>query len=541
MLILRVPLTSFSSCVDHSLLRDIARVNRVSREASPPGTRLLGVRVERDRDLVGGEVKLATLAEDPATFDPRGTRLGALAVGEDEHAVPPSPVLRVVGEAGGSLEVGSAAPDPLDVRVGTLLPLDHVLLGDGVVEGKDRDGDPLRQRCKFAEEEGEHRVGDGARLVDGDEELGGVASLLARVDVGVTLVDALHRRGGVAPLQATDEVAEDVAPVDDSGHRLADLLAEVGRDVSPSVCLGIGLPHRTFDCLGDLTLHLLAKFLWDLLPTGVVVHRVQPVLATGAGCTRVGMVVTLAVVAAGLVTGSLLIPRRSLLVTLLFSAFVATVGIFRIILRVTSAGLWLTLSLAVAGAGVLPLLLDLFCLLLEALEVPLGSLGGREGLDELCQGHGILLFLREVSVSRGNREDAGDEATLRKGCGLVLAGDDDRVDGEVGRDVPHLRWGLAAVAQVLEDEVVELVDEDPADLGVGETREEVRVPEQGEIVELLVVCHTCRGEVLRRDLADVPGQLREERRVLEERDEVTVQFEVGVAVAEHRSILPRFD
>jgi len=91
--------------------------------------------IQRDGDFICREVKFAALAEDPATFDSRGTWFGALAVGEDEHAVPAAAVLGVVGEFGGCVEVCAAAPDAFDVWVGAAFPFDHVFLVDGVVEG----------------------------------------------------------------------------------------------------------------------------------------------------------------------------------------------------------------------------------------------------------------------------------------------------------------------------------------------------------------------------------------------------------------------
>lgn len=97
-------------------------------------------------------MKLASLAEDPASFDSRGSGLRAFAVGEDEHAVPLASVLWIVGELGGCLEVGASASDSWDVRVGASFPLDHVLLGDRDVEGEDGDRDSFREGGKFAEE-----------------------------------------------------------------------------------------------------------------------------------------------------------------------------------------------------------------------------------------------------------------------------------------------------------------------------------------------------------------------------------------------------
>jgi len=64
------------------LMRVNARVNRVSRAgeivvwcefqksaASVPRAGAVRFRIDRDGDLIGGEVKLAAFAEDPAAFD----------------------------------------------------------------------------------------------------------------------------------------------------------------------------------------------------------------------------------------------------------------------------------------------------------------------------------------------------------------------------------------------------------------------------------------------------------------------------------------
>ena len=118
--------------------------------------------IERDGDLVCGEVELAARAEDPAAFDARGFGFVAFAVGEDEHAVPLASVLRVVGEPGGSVEVCAAGPDAFDVGCRAAAPFDDVLVCDGVVEGEDGDRGLLRQVGEFAEESGEHFVRDAA-------------------------------------------------------------------------------------------------------------------------------------------------------------------------------------------------------------------------------------------------------------------------------------------------------------------------------------------------------------------------------------------
>ena len=119
-----------------------------------------------------------------------------------------------------------------------------------------------------------------------------------------------------------------------------------------------------------------------------------------------------------------------------------------------------------------------------------------------------------------------------------MAGDD-AIDGEVSGHVPHLGRLLTTFREVAEDEVVELVGEDATDLLVGHVAEELRVPVQRDVIVRRIEGNRGRGHVDRGRLPDVPGQFCKERRVLEEGDEVPVQVEVGVRVAEHGYILSR--
>jgi len=411
--------------------------------------------------------------DDPAALDSGGAGGRALTVGHDEHAVPLAPVLRVVDDLGGGVEVSTSASDPLGVHVASLLPFEGIAEVCCAVEGEDGDRDLLREGGEFVEEEGELAVIHASGLVDGDEELGDVATLDAGVDVGVALVDTLDGGGAFTAGDVTDELAENVAPVDELADRAADLFAEFGGDVAPSVRLGVGvlrgLLHHAVDLRGD---HLLL-FIGQLVPGRVVIEGVE-------------------------------------------AAEGVTVG--------------------VRGAlGVVTLLAFLLNLVLELLEVPLRGLPLGEVSDELGDGHGGFLLRRPLATFGTGREDAWHEATGRQ-CHVRVAGDD-RVDGEVRRHVPHLRRLLAAGREVAEDEVVELVGEDATDLLVAHRPEELRVPVQGDVVELRVEGHRRRGHVEGGRLPDVPAQFRKERRVLEERDEVPVQVEVCVRVAEHRYIL----
>ena len=70
----------------------------------------------------------------------------------------------------------------------------------------------------------------------------------------------------------------------------------------------------------------------------------------------------------------------------------------------------LVLAVAVARARLLLLFCDLFCLVLEAVEVPFRGLVVGERFDEGCHGHGGLFFLGEWTIEVASGEDAWDEA-----------------------------------------------------------------------------------------------------------------------------------
>ena len=200
-------------------------------------------------------------------------------------------------------------------------------------------------------------------------------------------------------------MAEDVAPVDGGAHGDPDLFAEFGGDVAPAVGLRVGGLGGAFDDGLDLALDEFLDVVGDLVPGGVVVHGVE-----------------------------------------------------------------VAEEVAVAGLGV-ALLLLLLGLLADLFEVPFRGLVLRELRDEVGDGGGSLLLLGGLAAigRRRHGEDAGDEAALGEGDAVVADGvvGDDGVDGEVGGDVPHLGRGLAPHGEVVEDEVIELVAEEAADLGIG--------------------------------------------------------------------------
>ena len=227
-----------------------------------------------------------------------------------------------------------------------------------------------------------------------------------------------------------------------------------------------------------------------------------------------------------------------MVVALAVSAIAAVLGVplvlLRIIRLVTTRGFILIILVpTVDGAGLLHLFADLVGLLLQFFEVPFRGLSVGEGGDEVGEGHGVLFLLGVVAVAWGLGEDAWDESAFGDLVLFAFAGDDDGVDGEVGGHVPHLGGRLAAFREVLEDEVVELVEEDAADLFVGEGCEERRAPVEGDVVVVRVEGDAGRGKILGGHLADVPRQFSKEGRILEERDEMAVEVVVRLNGVEH--------
>jgi len=202
----------------------------------------------------------------PTTLHAGGDRLGTLAVGQDEHAIPLPTVLWIVDDLCRGVEVRPTTTDALCLHLVALLPLEGVAQVCGAVERQDGDGDLLRQGGEFAEEQGELCVVHGTRLIDGDQELGHVAALDAGMDVGVALVDPLDGGGTLAAGDVADELTEDRSPVDDVGHRLADGVTKFSRDVAPPVGLAVGVFRGLLHRVGHLAGHHVAKFFRDVVP-----------------------------------------------------------------------------------------------------------------------------------------------------------------------------------------------------------------------------------------------------------------------------------
>ncbi len=411
-----------------------------------------------------------SLADDVSAFDSAGGRSAALAVGHDEETIPPSTILGIVGKLSRSIEVSTSAAHALRGKIGAAAPRVDVLLVRLGVERQDVDRDLLRERAKFGEELTEHLVGHGARLVDRDEEFRLITTLHARMDVGIARIDTLDRSGTSTTSDCAYELTKNVSPVDDVAHRLSNLIHKIDRNITPAISLRVGMLRGLLDHCLHLTLDVLPLFLRKFLPLAVIVHGADHVLFT---------------------------------VTFAVKAF--TTG-----------------------------LLVLVGLLLDLLKVPFRSLHRRKLLDHLRELHGLLLVLRVFTALRVLRKLAGDDAELGKRTisvepptvAVLRRVHDDGVDRTVRRDVPQMRRSAPTAVEVTEHEVVVLVGENASDLPLGQLREEVRVPEERDLVGLLIERHGRGREGLRGDLVDVAAQFRKERRVLQEADQVPVKVEV---------------
>jgi len=440
--------------------------------SAPGAVDLLRV-VHLDEDVRGVEVHLATLAKDVASADPRGTRSCTLSVGHDEQAIPAATVLRIVGELSGSIEVGSATTNPLGRNVCALAPGVDILVESDRVEGNNVDGDVLGEATEFTEEFCQHVVADRSRLIDGDKDLGYVAFLDAWVDVRVALVDSLDRGAAAALDEVADELAKDVPPIDHGGDRLADGFNHVGRHVSPAIGLGVGVLGCLLDHCPDLAFNVFTLLLRNAVPGVMVVHRDNDVAFPGE----------------------------------FFGSHALLLGF----------------------------LLDLF-------EVPFGRLHGWKLGDDLRQLHALLLVCREVSAfgvlweDTGNECEFGEDAITRDvgGILLIFLVEEDGVNGKIGGDVPKLGWCLAACLDVAEHEVIVFVIDDTTDLAWREGTEEFRVPVHHDFVVLLIEGDRGCGDRSSRSLLDMSAELCEERRILQERNEMPVKVEIRLSLSEHK-------
>lgn len=360
-----------------------------------------------------------TFAQDPTTLHSRAFRHWCLSICTNNVPVVLAAVLRVIDELGGCVEVSATATDSLKLRARTLLPLEDVLRIKVTIEGKDVHRGAAGERGELAEESVELSVVHRAGLVYRDRKACRVTPLDAWMDIGIPAVDALDGGGALSPGEGADELPEDRAPVDDVGDRASDLGLHGSWHATPAVGLLVRVVHCLLQDRLHSTFNIRPHLLGDVVPTAVVVHGIP---------TNDDLKVTVA----GL--GSQEAPHRLALIV------VTTV---------------------------------LLGLLDELEEIPLRGLHGGEGGDEVRE-----LFVRRplvrwslgehVRAHVGTR--AGDETLTGKRAifvlvgGLLRAGVDERVDGQVGGDVPGLGWFTPAVGEVAEDEVVKLVEQDPLDL-----------------------------------------------------------------------------
>jgi len=271
--------------------------------------------VHRDNNLVGLEVgRLGiVLIGHPHAGTSGSNRLGSAHIRKDDM---PIKLASFVDPLGRSIEVGPTAHHTLPSLLGSLLPSPHKRVVDGSIEGNNRERRNLGKSIKLIEEEGKHTVGDRARLINGDRNVGNAIDLDTRMDTRITLVNTLDGRRLVTTLRNLHEIAEHLPPIHGDFKLFHDSLALLGGNRAPIVGLGARLHGILQSFLQTLLCNLVCGVIHPIGligPTGVIIE--------GIGLTAT--VTTIVGLAIGLIALALTILRIGLLLLflLLFESF----------------------------------------------------------------------------------------------------------------------------------------------------------------------------------------------------------------------------
>ena len=90
-----------------------------------------------------------------------------------------------------------------------------------------------------------------------------------------------------------------------------------------------------------------------------------------------------------------------------------------------------------------------------------------------------------------------------------------------------------------EDDVIELVAQDASDLFVLQLTKELGIDAEHKVVGVLVKRHTRSGQIIGDHLTDVPRDLSKEGRLLQQLNEMPIDIEIRICLAEHESTIPR--
>ena len=231
------------------------------------------------------ESQLTSRDEQPAALKLAGLRLGSLAVGDDDVAIEPAPIL--FGVIGDAIETGATTSSPVSGGSAPLLPLGLALLIHLSVEVEGGELGVTRQRPELSERQLQRRLINRARLVDVDSDRARVAALGAcgqRTPLGMNVrgVDVRPRGGSCTAPRHAAELLENAAPVDLVGDHLSKLLAHRATDRSP-LTGAIGFLDGVLEDLTHLPLDELFLLVGHFSPAAVVIKAVAFALSLFLG------------------------------------------------------------------------------------------------------------------------------------------------------------------------------------------------------------------------------------------------------------------
>ena len=186
-----------------------------------------------------------------------------------------------------SLEGSSAGSEPCGRTLLALLPLEGISFVHSPIEREELEGDMLGQASEDTIDPLEVLVTDRSRHVHVYCHRRRVTPLNTGVDVGVLPIDSAEGGGLIQPLGPSDEVLEDLPPIDGVIHHLAEGLTSLSGDRAP-----LAVPIAPLDRIADGSLHLpghhLPLFVREISPALVVIHAGHSAFAALSGLHQTG-------------------------------------------------------------------------------------------------------------------------------------------------------------------------------------------------------------------------------------------------------------
>lgn len=375
------------------------------------------------------------------------------------------------------------------------------------------------------------------------------------MNVRVPTIDALDRCRPPTGQKGSDELTEHRPPGDNARDRLANCVAHLGRNVAPTRRFLIRPMHGLFHHVTDAILDVFALVFTDVVPHAVIVHRIDPIIATGLAFTpttwasllAITVVVIIGVTATGFAVLIAMLRTRILRSLTLTVRIIAIVAFTRVLQRVLTLVVARRLATSLVLLGLVAFVLSLvalgrrldlagstthlaFLLLLllglfhECIEVLLRRLKGLQPTNQSGNGSSLFFLLRQATIlvveingTTGDQATLGQRQVIFIAVGALVFRVDQGIDRQISCDIPHTIGSPTTGSEVAKDEMVVLVLQDTSNLTCRVLRQEVGIVHQRHAVELGVPRHRAGRDTTGRNLVNttrdfgVEDVLREKR------------------------------